>query len=73
MPVYQSARLRACIVAAQPRGSGPALPDIVVVALFSKAGSNCGALLLDDSTFVGDCLCCTHIADELLYYDSREP
>lgn len=50
---------------------GPALPNIVVVALFPKAGSNCGALLLDDSSFVGDCFCCPHIADELFYYYLR--
>lgn len=42
-------------------------PDIVVVALFSKAGPNRGALFLDDGSLVGNGLGRTYIADELLY------
>jgi hypothetical protein len=40
--------------------------DIGVVALLAKAGTDGGALLLDDGALVGDGLCSADIADELL-------
>lgn len=42
-------------------------PDVVVVALLAEAGSDVGALLLDDSSLVGDGLGRSHVADELLH------
>ena len=42
-------------------------PEIVIVALFSKASSNRGALFLDDGSFIGNGLGRTYVADELLY------
>lgn len=43
--------------------------DRVVVALFAEAGTDGGALLLDDGPLVGDGLCGAHVADELLDWD----
>lgn len=43
-------------------------PHARVVALLPKAGPDGGALLLDDSTFVGDGLGSAHITDELLHW-----
>ncbi|KAL9054492.1 MAG: hypothetical protein Q9162_004138 [Coniocarpon cinnabarinum] len=40
--------------------------DVRVVRLFSEAGPNCGALFLDDRSFIGDSLCGADIADKLL-------
>jgi hypothetical protein len=40
--------------------------DIGVVALLAEAGTDGGALLLDDGALVGDGLCSADIADELL-------
>lgn len=41
-------------------------PDAVVVALFAKAGPDCGALLLNDCSLVCNRLGGAHIADKLL-------
>lgn len=43
------------------------LPDVVVVAILSKAGANRSTLLLDDGSLVGNRLGRTHIANKLLY------
>ena len=46
-------------------------PDGMVVALFAEAGTDGGALLLDDGPLVGDGLCGAHVADELLDWVER--
>jgi len=38
----------------------------MIAALFTEAGANGGALLLNDGSLVGDSLCGANIADELL-------
>lgn len=42
-------------------------PDVVIVGLFAEAGSYGRALLLDDSSLVGNGLCCSDAPNELLY------
>lgn len=43
-------------------------PYAVVVAFFAEAGSDRGALFLDDRSLVRNRLRRTHVADELFYY-----
>lgn len=42
--------------------------NCMVAAFFSKAGTDCGALLLNDGPLVGDGLRGANVADELLDY-----
>lgn len=46
-------------------------PYAMVVALLAEAGSDRGALFLDDGSFVGNRLGRTHVADELLHCGRR--
>lgn len=39
----------------------------MISAFFAKAGPDGGTLLLDDGSFVGNSLCCTHITNKLLH------
>jgi hypothetical protein len=44
----------------------------VIVAVLSEAGSNGGALFLNDGSLVSNGLGRSHVADELLYYSECE-
>lgn len=51
-------------------------PNSRVVTLFSKGGTNSGALFLDNSPLIGNCLCRADISNELLdcwIEDALEP
>lgn len=47
---------------------GVCVPNIVITALFSEAGTDIGTLFLNNGTFVGDGLGGSNVADELLDY-----
>lgn len=61
MPVSTS------LLAVQYRNLGAHIPNCVVSTLFPETSSNCGALLLNYGSLVGDGFRCAHISDKLLY------